>query len=575
MTDSGRSIFILCYYYSSMKWEILGKSRTGITGIKSITGILLKNRGIKTKKEAGEFFNPTLPEKISLQALGISKLEISKAIERIKRAKKNREKVIVYGDYDADGITGTAILWETLYSLGLNVLPYIPERFSEGYGLNSESIKKLKEEDSDLGLIITVDHGIVADKKIDIAKKLGIDVIISDHHQPGKVKPKVFATIHTTAVGGAAVAWFFSREINKILNHQTPACRQAGLIINHRLDLAAIGTIADQLILVGLNRSIVKYGLEALRKTNRPGLLSLFEQAGIEKESIGPYEVGFLIAPRINAMGRLTHAIDSLRLLCTKDKKRAEKLSEYIGRINSERQRIVDEVVIHARDKLGSAVKDSVIILAHEGYHEGVIGLVAAKLVEEFYKPAIVLSIKGDVSKASARSISGFNIIETIRKLEDLCIEGGGHPMAAGFSIETKKIEEFTKRINELAKDELTDELLQRKLKIDLELNFNQINYELLKIIKSFEPTGLGNPAPTFSTREVEVLDARPVGQNGKHLKLKLKKNSEVFDAIAFGQGNIYPELNPEVKLDIAYNVEENVWNGNKSLQLKIKDIKV
>ncbi|MFH1863453.1 MAG: single-stranded-DNA-specific exonuclease RecJ [bacterium] len=554
------------------KWEVLFKDKVPKKkdlNKEEIVKILLGNRGIKTKNEAEEFFNPTLPEKLTIVSLGINGEQVVKAILRIKKAFKTQEKVIVYGDYDADGITGTAILWETLYSLGLNVLPYIPERFSEGYGLNSESIKKLKEEDPGLGLIITVDHGIVAGKKVDIAKDLGIDVIITDHHEPGKVKPKAFATIHTTAVGGAAVAWIFSQEIKKKIKTKN----QKKKAINDGLDLAAIGTIADQLALIGPNRSIAKYGLEALRNTNRPGLLSLFMQAGIEKENIGPYEVGFLIAPRINATGRLNHAIDSLRLLCVKEKKRAQELSGYIGRTNTERQRIVDEVVIHARERLGSGVKDSVIILAHESYHEGVIGLAAAKLVEEFYQPAIVLSTKGDIAKASARSISGFNIIETIRKLDDLYIEGGGHPMAAGFSIETKHIEEFRVRINKIAKTLLTQEILSRKLRIDLELQFNQINQELVNALKSFEPTGLGNPAPIFMSKDINLVDARLVGQAGKHLKLKLKQDSVVFDAIAFGQGSIYPKLTKETKLDIVYNIEENIWNGNKSLQLKIKDI--
>jgi len=544
-----------------MKWEILGKSSI------SIVDTFLKNRGIKTNKEKEEFFNPTPPDKIELKALGISKPEIIKAIRRITLAKKNKEKVIVYGDYDADGICGTAILWETLYSLGLNVLPYIPERFSEGYGLNSESIKKLKEEDPGLGLIITVDHGIVANKKIDIAKELGIDVIITDHHQPGKIKPKALATIHTTTIGGAVVAWIFSREIVK--KFQIPNSK---FQIGSSLELCAIGTIADQLTLIGPNRSIAKYGLEALRKTNRAGLLALFKEAGIDKESIGPYEVGYLIAPRINAMGRLTHAIDSLRLLCVKNKEKAKELSEHIGRTNIERQRIVDEVVIHAREKLGTGTKDSVIVLAHESYHEGVIGLVAARLVDEFYKPAIVLSTKGDIAKASARSISGFNIIESIRKLEGLYIEGGGHPMAAGFSIETKKIEEFTKKFNKIAKELLTEEILSRKLRIDLELNFNQINRELVDALKSFEPTGLGNYPPSFVTREVEVVEARTVGRDKTHLKLKLRQNSLVFNAIAFGLASAY-SLVPSALIDIVYNIEENIWNGNKSLQLKIKDI--
>jgi single-stranded-DNA-specific exonuclease len=537
-----------------MKWEVLIKSKG-----KNIIDALLENRGIKTQKEKREFFNSTRPEKLSLKKLKISEVEVKKAIKRIKTAIKTKEKVIVYGDYDADGICGTAILWECLYSLGLNVLPYIPERFSEGYGLNIESIRKLKKEDSKLDLIITVDHGIVADKKVDVANELGIDVIITDHHQKGKPVPNVFSLIHTTEISGSAIAWILSRELGNLGG----------------LELAAIGTISDQLPLIGLNRSFAKYGLEALNKTKRPGLLALFEEAGIKSGEIGPYEVGFIIAPRINAMGRLTHAIDSLRLLCTKDRKRARDLADLVGKTNLERQKIVETVVAHVlRQTRDKPFNSEVIVVAHESYHEGVIGLAAAKLVEQFYRPAIVFSKKGDISKASARSISGFNIIEAIRKLEGLYLEGGGHPMAAGFSIETAKIEEFSKQINKIAEPLLTEEILSKKLKIDLEIDFNQINNGLCNKIKTFEPTGLGNFPPAFITKNVEVVEARTVGRDNTHLKLKLKKENIVFDAIGFGLASVYTLVSGAL-IDIVYSIEENIWNEHKNLQLKIKDIKI
>src|SRR3989344_637366 len=275
------------------KWEVIGKLKVNnpLRGkseklkVADIIDVLLKNRGIKSAKEKKEFFNPTHPEKISLKALGISPLEVSKAIKRIKEAKKTGEKVIVYGDYDADGICGTAIMWETLNALGLNVLPYIPERFSEGYGLNAESIRKLKTEDSKLGLIITVDHGIVAGEKVDVARELGVDVIITDHHLKGKLVPSAYSLVHTTQIGGAAVAWVLARELCR----KIPDTRYQ---ILDTLELVAIGTIADQIPLTGPNRSFVKYGLEKLNETERPGLLALLDIAGIVKGDIGNYEVG-------------------------------------------------------------------------------------------------------------------------------------------------------------------------------------------------------------------------------------------------------------------------------------------
>jgi single-stranded-DNA-specific exonuclease len=333
--------------------------------------------------------------------------------------------------------------------------------------------------------------------------------------------------------------------------------------------LAAIGVIADQLPLIDINRSIVKYGLGELNKTKRPGLLALFKEAGIE--NIGTYEVGYIIAPRINAMGRLKHGLESLRLLCTKDKTKAFEIAKNIGSTNSERQKIVEEVVLLARKNVTG---EKIIVIAGENYHEGVIGLAAGRLVEEFYRPAIVLSTKGEVSKASARSVSGFNIIEAIR-IVSLHIEGGGHPMAAGFSIETNKIEEFAKKINKYADKLLTEEILEKKLRIDCEVEFEQLNYDLLDKLIKFDPTGLGNPGAAFLTKQVEVIDSKPVGREARHLKLKLKQDEHTFDSIYFGGGEMYSKLNSNQKVDIVYSLEDNSWNGYKNLQLKIKDLKI
>jgi single-stranded-DNA-specific exonuclease len=530
-----------------MKWEVLNKIQAKTS--EEIIDILLKNRKVKNKKE---FFEPVNPTKISFRSLSIKESEVKKAIGRIKKAKKNRESVIVYGDYDADGITATAIMWEALHGFGLNVLPYIPDRFIDGYGIKSDVIKNLKEKDKNLGLIITVDNGIVGYEGIDAASKLGIDVIIVDHHTKGAKKIKAHSVIHSIETSGAGLAWFFAQHLAAPLN---------------TLELAAIGVIADQLPLVGINRSIVKYGLAELNKTKRPGLLALFKEAGIE--NIGVYEVGYIVAPRINAMGRLKHGLESLRLLCTKDKVKAFEIAKNIGSTNSERQKIVEEVVFLARKNV---TDEKIIVIAGENYHEGVIGLAAGRLVEEFYRPAIVLSTKGEISKASARSISGFNIIEAIRTVS-LHIEGGGHPMAAGFSIKTNKIDKFIKEINKLADKLLTDELLEKKLKIDCEVNFDRLNYDLLDELKQFEPTGFGNPGATFLTKQVELIDAKPVGREARHLKLKLKQDEHTFDSIFFGGGGMYSKLTSGPKLDVVYSLEDNSWNGYKNLQLKVKDM--
>jgi len=531
-----------------MKWEILDKSK--VNNPKSLIKTLLKNRGIKTKKEIDEFLNPKNPEDIEITELGIKKTDLKKTLDRLEKAKTKKEKIVVFGDYDCDGVCATAILWETLYKLGYDVLPYIPDRFDEGYGLKVDSIQRLMLREKDLKLIITVDNGIVAYDAISEAKKSGIDVIVVDHHAKDVKKLATSFIIHSTKVCGSALSWFISKELG----------------VKNGLDLATIGTIADQMALVGINRSLVKFGLEELTGTKRLGLKALVKNAGLGK--VGVYEVGYIIAPRINAMGRLANALDSLRLLCTRDIKKAEALATVLGETNIERQKIVDDVIAKALE----FVTEEKILVIEGDYHEGVIGLASGKITEKFYKPSIVFSKGEKVSKASARSIFGFNIIEAIKET-GLIIEGGGHPMAAGFSIETTKINAFKLKINEISKEKLTNEILERKLKIDLKLDFDLITDELIEKLQSFEPTGYGNYQPIFLTKKVKIIDFRPVGTDGKHLKLKVEKDGRVFDCIYFGgiinQKKIY--LHKEI--DLCYTLELNLWNNKTSLQLKIKDI--
>ncbi|EKE12597.1 MAG: hypothetical protein ACD_13C00157G0015 [uncultured bacterium] len=546
-----------------MKWDLLNKSSA--VSRKSLINILLKNRGIKTEKAKKEFINPIDPMKIKLSQLGIAEKDLDEVVNRIDQARSNKEFVIIYGDYDADGITASAVAWETLHDAGVDVFPFVPDRFEDGYGIKAKSVLSLKSRYPKLKLIITVDNGIVAYEGVKEAKKLGIDVIVIDHHQKGEKLPDTNFVIHSTEVCGSALVWFVSREIYKRLvkgNYESK--------IREKLQLSAIGTVADQLPLLGINRSVVKYGLTELNDTKRPGLLALFKEAGITEA--GPYEIGFVIAPRINSMGRLRHGLESLRLLCTKDKVRGIQLAEVIGKVNLERQKVVDSVVEHALS-ITENKSAKIIVLADEKYHEGVIGLAAARLVEKYYRPAIVISKSKDVSKASARSIPGFNIIETIRKLQEYYLEGGGHPMAAGFSINTGNIDIFREKINLLAQKLLTDDLLQKNLKVDCRLSFSAINYDLLKEISLFEPTGVGNKEPVFFSEKVQLLDVKFVGKDKRHLKLKLKQGEHVFDSIYFGGGEIYSNLAPQMKIDVAYSIEDNSWNGYRNIQLKLKDL--
>ena len=547
------------------KWEIINKEKNQKLDTEEIVKILLKNRGIKTKKEITEFLNPKLSTVTALN-VGIKKSELKKSVARIKKAIKEKEQIVIFGDYDVDGVCGSAILWETLNSVGAKVLPYIPHRIDEGYGLSEKGIENLKLKIKDCSLIITVDNGIVANKAVDYAKKEGIEVIITDHHVPTKNLPKAFSIVHTTAVCGTAVAYFLAEEFKN----------QHSKFKNSHLELVALATVADLVPLVGANRALLKQGLLELRQTKRLGLLALFKEARIMPKEIGVYEIGHMIAPRLNATGRLGSAMDSLRLICTYDNKRAEELAHKLASTNKERQGVTEEAVVHAKTKVrNSKTEESLLFISDEAYEQGVIGLVAGRLVEEFYKPSIVVSKGEAYSKASARSIAGFNIIEFIREELALLVDVGGHPMAAGFTVETSKLTLLEKKLKKRAKELLSEETLKRSIRIDFELPDFLIVQKMFAAIQKLQPFGMKNPEPVFLTKNLIVEDIRLVGNGGKHLKIRLKSKDlkTYFEGIAFGMGE-QNGFKIGDRVDVVYNLSENEWNGNKKLQLKIKDVK-
>jgi single-stranded-DNA-specific exonuclease len=578
------------------KWNVLNKVKSQKSKVKSeeILKILLGNRGIKTKKETEEFLNPKL-ETVTTDSVGIDKKQLKKTIERIRLAIKNKEQIVVFGDYDVDGITGTAILWETLRrfapqgKLYENVFPYIPHRIDEGYGLSIKGIENVKKQYENVKLIITVDNGIVASKAVDFANQQKIDVIITDHHVLSRKNPNALAIVHTTKLCGAGVAYLFAKELvrgpvarfipasapSTVRAVGNPLSRATPLSHNH-LALVALATVADLVPLKGANRTLLKFGLEALKKTKRLGLLELFKEAGLEKENIGTYEIGHIIAPRLNAMGRLEYAMDSLRLICTNSLKRAKELAQLLGNTNKERQEITLQTVLHAITKVKSQKSKvkSLLFVTDESYEQGVIGLVAGRLVEEFYRPAIVVSIGKKFSKASARSVKGFDVIEFIRTASELLIDAGGHPMAAGFTVETIKLPLLQKTLEDKAELLLGKDLLTRNLKIDCELPLSFININLYESLQKLAPFGMGNPEPVFISKNVTVEDMRLVGMEGKHLKLAVssQKLGARFEGIAFGMGET-AKIHIGDKINIVYTIDENEWNGEKKLQLKIKDL--
>lgn len=520
-------------------WEILPRTEG------DLISQLLKNRGI-TNPDA--FFHPTLEDLSDpLKLPGVEE-----ARDRILSAIKNKEKMIIYGDYDVDGITATAVLWEAIDSLGGKVMPYIPDRFSEGYGINSEAIKKMVEEGNKL--IISVDSGVTAYDQITLAKKLGVDFIITDHHTLPEKMPPALAIVHSTELAGVGVSYKVARS----------------LIPKPALELVALGTIADVVPLVGENRILAKFGLEELRRTNRHGLLALYEEAGIDRRNIGTYEVGFIIDPRLNAMGRLEHAIDSLRLLLTRDPLRAKDLAKKLGATNEERRRLTLEMLQHARDSVGDGSREQLWVVSHSSYEQGIIGLIAGRLTEEWYRPVIAIA-EGDIlSKGSARSIVGFNVTSAIASAKDLLITYGGHPQAAGFTIATKNIPAFRQRLQEYIKTKVKDEDLQKRIVVDAEVSPEELTMDLARRIEDFAPFGISNPTPTFLMKNLPVGEMRLLSEN-KHLRINLGR----FEAIGFGLGQRGSEIRPGMMVDAVFNFEINSWRDRERLQLKLKDFRV
>lgn len=516
---------------------------------------LLFNRGIKTEEERQKFFNPKLSDyEKELKLPGIKT-----AKERILKAVEKKELIIVYGDYDVDGVCGTAILYHGLTSLGAKVLPYIPHREKEGYGLSEIGLKDAKDKGA--SLVITVDHGIVALEQAKLAKKLGLDLIITDHHTSLEEKPDCISIIHSTKMCGAAVGWCLVREL--------VSEEESGDL----LDLVAIATVGDLLPLKGINRSLVKKGLEILNQTKRVGLKALFLESKLKMGEITAYHIGHILGPRLNAIGRLEHAIDSLRLLCTKDIEKARKLAALLTSANDQKKQLTSDAILEAKEMInlfhiGCGIKKKVLVLHSQNWIPGIIGLIAGRIADEYHVPTIAISIGATQSKGSARSVIGVDIVETIRKFSDILLEVGGHPKAAGFTIKTEKIEDFKLRLDK--EFETLEFEIDEQLPIEAEISSKQLSKKLVNDLEKFEPCGVDNPRPLLASKAMRISDIRTVG-GGQHLKFK----SEGIDSIAFSFGNLAALLKEGQLVDVAYYLEIDQFNGFEKLQLKVVDIKL
>jgi len=551
--------------------------------IKEVLNLILKSRNIK---DLDEFLNPHSPLNLTLEDFGPYKKPFEKVLKILKEVKVKNQMIVVYTDYDADGITGGAVLWETLHLLGFKVRPYVPDRKKEGYGYSNLGIDNCIEQFNP-GLIITVDHGITKIKEVEYAKSKKIRTIITDHHLKGDASPKAEAIFHIPALSGSGVAYFFAKEI---FNSFSPVQTQnfASLQKNFQTDylaLTSIGTIADLVPLIGPSRSLVKYGLESFSKIKRFGIKHILKQANIEDKKITPYEVGFMIAPRINAIGRLEHAIDALRLLCTNDEKKAYDLAHKIGNVNVERQELVEKSVAEARSSIGSDPRrgsDPIIILVSDHWHEGIIGLIASKIAEEFYRPTLVLTKTETGYKGSARSIPSFHVTEFLRSLKKNIIDVGGHKQAAGFTLEKDQLSIFKMAAFKLANKLIKDKDLERKIEADLKIPISKINLDLVKSLEVLEPFGMGNSRPTFYSEGI-LTGAQLLGKTQKHLKIwvsditgktgsviPVKTGIQILELISFNNAEKFKTLSRGQKIKVVYNLDINEWDNKKTVQGKV-----
>lgn len=532
---------------------------------KEIINALFTTRGLTTATKKEAFLHPPSPQTLTPSKTGLDPKQLVSIAKRLQVATANKQPILIYGDYDADGITATAIIWETLNHIGAKAFPFIPNREAHGYGLSEKGLVSALDHyhlSQKNPLILTVDNGISAFKAAMSLQEQGIELIITDHHQLGKTLPPHSLLLHTTILSGAGVAWMLAKELDS-------SCAQ------NTIDLVTIGTVADMMPLVGPNRSIVKFGLQALRNTKRPGLLALYQLAGVgSTQSLSTYHINFIIAPRLNAMGRLEHAIDSLRLICTPNQARALDLANLLSDTNKTRQDLTDEFILLANQNLTDPTQH-VLVIDHTDFHEGVIGLVAGKLVETHARPAIVIARGQEVSKGSARSVTGINIIELIRRFETNLINAGGHPMAAGFTISTTNIKEFKSAIETEAKKTIDPSLLVHTLTIECQIKLADINQDLYALLQDFHPHGIANPTPIFSILNARLLSAKTVGRDHRHLKITIQDNQgNTFDGIGFNLGPKIGTLVTTPHADLAFCLEQNTFNGKTTLQLHLKDIK-
>jgi single-stranded-DNA-specific exonuclease len=548
--------------------QVLVDTLTKELNITPLVAQLLVNRGFHTVEDARYFLFGTeqFHDPFLLK-------DMDKAVKRIKEAIETQEPILIYGDYDADGVSSTTVMMKTLTDLGAIVDFYIPNRFTEGYGPNEAAFRHAYE--SGFKLIITVDTGISAINEAKLAQELGVDLIVTDHHEPGPILPDCFAIIHPKLedshypfeeLAGVGVAFKLAHALY-------------GQIPEHLLEIAVIGTIADLVPLKDENRFIAKAGIQKLIHTNNIGLKALFKICSIDMTSITEETIGFSIGPRINAAGRLGDAAPAVHLLLSEDPTEAMELANEIDRLNRTRQTIVNEMTEEAIEMVEKTFShdQKVIVIGKENWNAGVVGIVASRLVDKYYRPTIVLTFDHEkgTAKGSARSIDGFDLFQNLSLCRDILPHFGGHTAAAGMTLNIDDVAELRRRLNDLASELLTDEMLIPVTKLDGEFEIQEIHLDAIKEMLLLAPFGMENPKPKVLLKDAGISSYRKIGSEQNHLKITLEKNGFSLDSIGFGLGRIYDEVSPTSSVSVIGELSINEWNNVQKPQLFLQDISV
>ena len=496
--------------------------------------------------------------------------DMDRAVGRVYRALLSGENIVVYGDFDCDGVTSTALLVEGLTALGGKATPYIPHRMTEGYGLKIDALEKLKAQGANL--VITCDCGVTAVKEVKRANRLKLDIVVTDHHVPTEELPPAIAVVNPkrsdsrypfSELSGVGVAFKLLQAVQISLGRSKE--------MDSLTDLTALGTVADMVPLIGENRLLVKNGLARLNKSPRLGIRELLTQAKISGE-IGTEQISWILAPRLNTPGRLEHAMSSYRLLTTNSAEEAREITGWLEVKNSERQRLTVNAQVKAREQIIATGITPVLFAGDNEFGIGINGLVAGRLAEEFYRPAVVIRTGENWCTGSARSIPEFNIIEAFQQCRGMLSHFGGHAQAAGFSLPSSNLPALKQALNAIAARALAGIDLRPHLDIDAEVTLTELSDgKIFETITNLAPFGEGNPPPSFLSRNVHVLDCRTMGSSANHLRLKLKQNGSTWNAVAFGFGKCIKDIISP--MDIVFNLEVDRWNGRETLRLNIIDL--